>query len=133
MYSECDIQKIDLFYFSQKDLVWLSVILVFCHFSFLSFKYLTILVLCHFGMLLFGENCLFNFMQHWNMFSGVIGVPGGVVGHIIAGILVNRFKMKTPTIYKLNVFYCLIVCAASPIVLLSCRNRNVAGITVPYQ
>jgi len=41
--------------------------------------------------------------------------------------------MKTPTIYKLNVFYCLIVCAAAPIVLLACDNRNVAGITVPYR
>ena len=63
----------------------------------------------------------------------MIGIPGGIVGHILAGVLVNRFKMKTANIFKFNVLYCLLVCVTVPSVFLYCPNRAMAGVTVPYR
>jgi len=65
--------------------------------------------------------------------AGVISIPGGVLGHILAGLIVKGLKLKTANILKLNVFYGLLVIAGAPALYLYCQNKAIAGITVPYE
>ncbi|XP_076801719.1 solute carrier organic anion transporter family member 4C1-like [Clavelina lepadiformis] len=64
--------------------------------------------------------------------AGVISIPGGVVGHVAAGIIIKRFNLKTASILKFCVCCCVCVVVGAPVVLLYCRNMPVAGITYPY-
>uniref|UniRef100_F6TIF0 Solute carrier organic anion transporter family member n=2 Tax=Ciona intestinalis TaxID=7719 RepID=F6TIF0_CIOIN len=64
--------------------------------------------------------------------AGVISIPGGIIGHVVAGLIIKCFKLRTASILKFNIVCCLCVCALSPSLLLYCRNRDVAGITKPY-
>ncbi|XP_078491175.1 solute carrier organic anion transporter family member 4C1-like [Ciona intestinalis] len=64
--------------------------------------------------------------------AGVISIPGGIIGHIVAGLIIKCFKLRTASILKFNIVCCLCVCALSPSLLMYCRNRDVAGITEPY-
>ena len=64
---------------------------------------------------------------------GVISIPGGVLGHILAGLIVKGLKLKTANILKLNVFYGLLVIAGAPALYLYCQNKAIAGVTVPYE
>ncbi|XP_039261491.2 solute carrier organic anion transporter family member 4C1-like [Styela clava] len=66
------------------------------------------------------------------LLAGVISVPGGVVGHVLAGYLVKRFNMSTTDILKYCVVCCISVIALSPILLLHCDASAVAGVNVPY-
>uniref|UniRef100_H2YEM1 Solute carrier organic anion transporter family member n=1 Tax=Ciona savignyi TaxID=51511 RepID=H2YEM1_CIOSA len=64
--------------------------------------------------------------------AGVISIPGGMLGHVLAGLIIKCFNLKTANILKFNIVCCLCVCALSPSLLMYCRNRPVAGITIPY-
>jgi len=64
--------------------------------------------------------------------TGIISIPGGVVGNILSAILVKKLNWKTATILKYNSFCCILVCFGAPIVLLYCKNIPLAGVTQAY-
>uniref|UniRef100_H2Z037 Solute carrier organic anion transporter family member n=1 Tax=Ciona savignyi TaxID=51511 RepID=H2Z037_CIOSA len=66
------------------------------------------------------------------MLAGAILVPAAVAGHLLGGGLISRFQMETPAILKLCAFSSFLVACASPLLLLRCGNKAMAGITATY-
>jgi len=64
--------------------------------------------------------------------TGAVLAPAGAVGHILAGVLINRMKWNTSSILKFNIMCLIIVIGLSPITFLHC-NSKVAGINQEYR
>nr|XP_039272294.1 solute carrier organic anion transporter family member 4C1-like [Styela clava] len=67
------------------------------------------------------------------LYAGAISLPGGVLGHLIAGGLVSKFNMRTKQLLKLNMACIIGVIILSPIGLYHCNDPKVAGVTVSYE
>ncbi|KAI2665287.1 Solute carrier organic anion transporter family member 1C1 [Labeo rohita] len=69
-----------------------------------------------------------------NFLIGVTSVPGVALGVFLSGWIVKRFKLSLLGSARL-MFLCFVtslVCSM-PFFALSCKNTDVAGVTVPYQ
>uniref|UniRef100_H2Z040 Kazal-like domain-containing protein n=1 Tax=Ciona savignyi TaxID=51511 RepID=H2Z040_CIOSA len=75
---------------------------------------------------------LFKNLIYVFVFLGAILVPAAVAGHLLGGGLISRFQMETPAILKLCAFSSFLVACASPLLLLRCGNKAMAGITATY-
>jgi len=68
-----------------------------------------------------------------SFYAGFITVTPGVIGNIVAGILINRMKWKTADILKFSCVSLLMGACLLPISFVHCKNADIAGVTVPYE
>uniref|UniRef100_H2YZB3 Solute carrier organic anion transporter family member n=1 Tax=Ciona savignyi TaxID=51511 RepID=H2YZB3_CIOSA len=66
------------------------------------------------------------------LLAGVVLVPAGVMGHLVGGFTVNRFKWDTPSIIKFCAAMAFVVSALSPGAILHCDPVQTTGLFVPY-
>uniref|UniRef100_H2YZA9 Solute carrier organic anion transporter family member n=1 Tax=Ciona savignyi TaxID=51511 RepID=H2YZA9_CIOSA len=67
------------------------------------------------------------------LLAGVVLVPAGVMGHLVGGFTVNRFKWDTPSIIKFCAAMAFVVSALSPGAILHCDPVQTTGLFVPYR
>ena len=59
-------------------------------------------------------------------------VPTGVIGMVVGGYLVKRFKMMVPGIIKMCIFFNIIVIGVSMSYLARCDDVAFVGLNVGY-
>lgn len=64
--------------------------------------------------------------------TGAVLVPPAALGHIFAGIVINRMRWRIPGILKFSSVSLLIAAALGFVGLINCDNAPVAGVAVPY-
>lgn len=64
---------------------------------------------------------------------GLTSIPGGLIGNVIAGLILKYFKLKVTGIYKLCIISCLATACLAPILTIKCDPSAVAGINALYK